>query len=320
VRQFRHGRLVLIAQQVAEAVFLLGENASMNRSQQYPITPASGEFSAPAALRRVSGLVATSYGELTGKLTRFLARNVPTKKLAMRNAVPLVSFTFDDAAATACTAGAALLEQYQARGTFYISGGNCGATTSPTGPLATTDQIQALHRKGHEIACHTYSHIRVARLSEAALASDLERNRRFLQGVLGNVELRNFAYPFGDISFKAKRYLGERYDSCRSHTPGVNFGVADLGALRSCALERASIDRRGIERILAETVRRNGWLIFAGHDIDNAPSQYGVAPDLLAFALQSALAARCRLVTVSQALRILAGAAPDRAEAATLTQ
>jgi peptidoglycan/xylan/chitin deacetylase (PgdA/CDA1 family) len=224
---------------------------------------------------------------LAGKLTRLLARNLPTKKLTMRNTRPLVSFTFDDAAATACTVGAALLEQCHTRGTFYVSGEKCGKP-SPTGRLATIEQLKALHANGHEIACHTFSHTPVVGISRQALASDLERNRLFLQGIVGQIPIGNFAYPYGDISFATKRYLGGRYDSCRATTPGVNADVADLGVLKSNALEQASISRQGVSHLITETVRRNGWLLFASHDVNDTPSQYGVRPEFLTFALRSA--------------------------------
>ena len=282
----------------------------MNRTQQHSSLPVSEDFTAPITLPRVPGFAEAPYEMLAGKLTRLLARNVPTKKLTMRNTRPLVSFTFDDAAATACTTGAALLEQLHARSTFYISGENCGKP-SPTGRLATAEQLKVLHANGHEIACHTYSHTPVVGISRQALAGDLDRNRCFLQGIVGNVPVRNFAYPYGDISFAAKRYLGERYDSCRATTPGVNADVADLGVLKCNALEQASIGRQGISHLITETVRRNGWLVFASHDVNDAPSRYGIRPDLLTFALRSALAAGCRLVTVAQALRILRGEEPD---------
>jgi len=289
----------------------------MNHSRPPSSVPAADQFETPPAAPRPSGFAGASYRAISGKLTRFLARNVPTKKLVMRNARPLVSFTFDDAAASACTTGAALLEQHDARGTFYISGGNCGRP-SPTGPLATADLIKAVRDRGHEIGCHTYSHARVAGLSRDALADELQHNQRFLQSVHGGIRLRNFAYPYGDISFATKRYLGACFDTCRSHTQGVNTGVADLGVLKSCALERISIDRQRIQDIIAETARRNGWLLFAGHDITDAPSQYGVRPDLLAFALRSALAAGCQLVSVSHALQILQSATPNSRDARTL--
>jgi peptidoglycan/xylan/chitin deacetylase (PgdA/CDA1 family) len=271
----------------------------------------------PVTTAHRSARVGGPYRVIAGKLTRFLARNVRTKTQVMRNPRPLVSFTFDDVAASACTAGAALLERHGARGTFFISGGNCGRA-SPTGPLATVDLIKALHHGGHEIGCHTYSHTRVAALGRDALMSDLERNRRFMQGILGDIALRNFAYPYGDISFRAKRYLGAHFDSCRSHTPGVNAGTADLSVLKSCPLEHVSIDRQRIADVVAETVRRNGWLLFAGHDVADAPSQYGVQPELLEFALRQALAAGCELVTVSQALQIVRGAAPNGHDARNL--
>jgi len=282
----------------------------MNRTQQHSSLPVSEDFTAPITLPRVPGFAEAPYEMLAGKLTRLLARNVPTKKLTMRNTRPLVSFTFDDAAATACTTGAALLEQLHARSTFYISGENCGKP-SPTGRLATAEQLKALHASGHEIACHTYSHTPVVGIGRQALESDLDRNRLFLQSILGNIPISNFAYPYGDISFAAKRYLGERYDSCRATIPGVNADVADLGVLKCNALEQTSIGRQGVSHLITETVRRNGWLLFASHDVTDAPSQYGVRPDLLTFALRSSLAAGCRLVTVAQALRILRGEEAD---------
>ncbi len=270
----------------------------------------SDDFAVPIALRRAPGLIEGPYKTIAGKLTRFLARNVPTKKLTMRNTRPLASFTFDDAAASACTTGALLLEQHQVRGTFYISGGKCGAL-SPTGRLATTSQVKALFDKGHEIGCHTYSHMPVVDIDNDTLDSDLDRNQSFLHGVLGNVPISNFAYPYGDISFKAKQHLGARYDSCRALTPGVNAGIADLGVLKCYPLEQSLTDRERVAKCIAEAVSRNGWLLFASHDVDDAPSNYGVRADLLAFALRSALAAGCQVVTVSQALHIVGGAAAN---------
>lgn len=273
----------------------------MTRSDRYADRPAAESFGASAEL--APHLLAASYAVVSGKLSRFLARNIVIKKLAMRNARPLVSFTFDDAAASACSTGALIVQQHQARATFYISGGKCGAP-SPTGRLATVDQIKLLHAQGHEIGCHTYSHTPVVPIGRAALDDELARNRSFFQDLLGAGTLRNFAYPYGNMSFATKRYLGARFDSCRAHIPGINAGVADLALLRSYALEKASIDRRGILQLIGQTVSRNGWLIFACHDVDNEPSRFGVEPDLLAFALRAARDAGCQLVTMAEALRL----------------
>lgn len=64
----------------------------------------------------------------------------------------MVSFTFDDVPKSAATVGAPILEEYNARGTFYVAGGLVdewsGHWTGISG-----DEIIDLHRKGHELAC-----------------------------------------------------------------------------------------------------------------------------------------------------------------------
>ena len=260
------------------------------------------------ALSRPDDGAQSRLARMSGKLSRFMARNVATKKLTMCNDKPLVTFTFDDAPASACTAGATLLEQYQARGTFYISGGGCGLM-GPGGRLATAEQLKALCAAGHEIGCHTFSHSAVAAVGRDTLAADLKHNQKFLQGIDSDIVIRNFAYPYGDLSFPAKRRVETHFDSCRSLLPGANVGVIDLGALKSRELQNSSIGRQGIRDIIAETVRQNGWLIFVGHDVDKEPSQFGVSPDLLEFAMNTAKTAGCLIVNLESALQILSGVA-----------
>jgi peptidoglycan/xylan/chitin deacetylase (PgdA/CDA1 family) len=224
----------------------------------------------------------------------------------MRNAGPLVTFTFDDVPASACRNGAPVLEHHGARGTFYICGGGCGAE-SPAGQLASLAQLQSLHARGHEIGCHTFSHIAVAANTADAVTNELERNRSFLNTVTNGAAARNFAYPYGDLSFRSKRQVEACFDSCRSLVPGVNDRRADLGALKAWSLENASIDRRQISDLLAETVRRNGWLIFCSHDVAAQPSRFGVSPDLLEFAVSAARTSGCDIVTISNGLALLRG-------------
>jgi peptidoglycan/xylan/chitin deacetylase (PgdA/CDA1 family) len=241
-----------------------------------------------------------------GKVSRFLARRVVSKKLPLNNVRPLVSFSFDDAPESACTTGAALLEEHRARGTYYISGGGCG-TAGYCGRLAGADTLRALAAKGHEIGCHTYSHVAVARVERGTLSAELSRNDIFLQGIQSGRTPYNFAYPYGEYSLGTKLYLQNRFDSCRSLRPGINADSADLGALKSLELQNFSIDRRGVAAIIAETVRLSGWLIFACHDVAAEPSRFGVTPELFAFALITAREAGCQLANVRDALLILRG-------------
>jgi peptidoglycan/xylan/chitin deacetylase (PgdA/CDA1 family) len=278
----------------------MSATTSANRRDAVAIDSAAAVF----ALSRPDAGRESPLARIGSKVSRFMARNIATKTLAMRNDRPMVTFTFDDAPVSACTTGAAQLQQYLARGTFYISGGGCGLM-SPGGPLATAEQLQELYVAGHEIGCHTFSHAAVAAVGRNALVAELERNRTFLQEVHHDLVVRNFAYPYGDLSFRAKQCLETHFDSCRSLRPGVNAGVIDLGALKSCELQNSSIGREGILDTIAATVRQNGWLIFVSHDVHNQPSQFGVSPDLLDFALNTARTAGCQLVSVRDALAML---------------
>src|SRR5580704_13419128 len=94
------------------------------------------------------------------RVLRRAARHSRSKPFAMRNSAPLVSFTFDDVPASAYTSGAAILEQHGMRGTFYIAAGTLGDMDSDW-RVIDREQVRALHARGHEIGCHTFSHIRV---------------------------------------------------------------------------------------------------------------------------------------------------------------
>jgi peptidoglycan/xylan/chitin deacetylase (PgdA/CDA1 family) len=243
---------------------------------------------------------------ISGKAGRFLVRNLPTKTMRKVDPQPLVSFTFDDAPASSCREGAAILEEQGMRATYYICAGGLGAP-SPSGLLASIDDIEAVLVRGHEIGCHTYSHLAVSMLGRRELAGEIDRNRVALEGMCARIVPRNFAFPYGDVSFRAKRYLEGRFDSCRSNRFGLNVGTIDLGALRSWPLENASINRARIMRLVDETVRRQGWLIFNSHGVDKTPGRFGITPDLFDFAVAAVKSGGCRAVTIAEGLSVARG-------------
>ena len=98
-------------------------------------------------------------------------------------------------------------------------------------------------------------------MSRDELGSELDRNQTILKKINNNIVLRNFAYPYGDMSVGTKRYLEARFDTCRSGHAGINTGVADLGALHAWPLDNANLDRAKIAELIAETVQTRGWLI-----------------------------------------------------------
>ncbi|MES2194648.1 MAG: polysaccharide deacetylase family protein [Pseudomonadota bacterium] len=213
----------------------------------------------------------------------------------------MVSFTFDDVPKSAATTGAKLLEDHDARGTFYVSGGLVGTASSDWTTVDAQDIVD-LHRHGHEIGCHTYSHTRACDLDAPSLAAEIAENRRYLRALDPTIKVENFAYPFGYGSFGRKGQLKQAFQTCRSIVPGVNSDTVDLQFLRATPLIDHGIDRDEIERAFDQAQTYNGWLIFYTHDVAIRPSVYGCSPDLLNHALEAASKRRIPVLNIAEAL------------------
>jgi peptidoglycan/xylan/chitin deacetylase (PgdA/CDA1 family) len=231
-----------------------------------------------------------------------MAMHLRVGPFRLRNKTPMVSFTFDDVPKSAATVGAAILEAHDAHGTFYVIGSQVG-TSSPLWDMVDGEDIVALHRGGHEIACHTFSHKRACDLDAETLNAEVERNQRYLRSLDSSIRIENFAYPFGYGSFVRKRQLKTVFKSCRSIVPGVNSGSVDLQFLRAMPLIDRRIDRDGIGRALDEARTCNGWLIFYTHDVAEEPSPYGCSPSLLNEALEAASRRKIPVLNMAEALR-----------------
>ncbi len=236
------------------------------------------------------------------KISHRLAMHFRVASFRLRNETPMVSFTFDDIPKSAATTGAGILEDHDVRGTFYVSGGLVGTTCSSHWAAVDVPDIVALHRRGHEIGCHTFSHRRACDLDAASLTAEIEQNSRYLRSVDPSIKIENFAYPFGYGSFGRKRQLKTAFQSCRGIMPGVNSGTVDPQFLRAMPLIDRNIDRDVIERALDETQINNGWLIFYSHDVAETPSPYGCSPALLNHALEAASRRKIRGLNMAEAL------------------
>ncbi|RXG93668.1 polysaccharide deacetylase family protein [Bradyrhizobium zhanjiangense] len=242
------------------------------------------------------------WSELQGRVSNRLARHFRAAPHRLPARAPMVSFTFDDAPDSAAGEGAELLEQHDGRGTFYLSGSLIDQPSDHWHGLSN-DAIVRLHRTGHEIACHTFSHQCAVDLDAAAMAREIERNRNYFRSIDSSIVLENFAYPYGLASVWRKPQLTRAYRSARGILPGVNSDVIDLQFLRASPLIDCEIDLAGIDRYFDEAVESGGWLIFYGHDVANAPSPFGCSPQLMRHALKAARKRNMPIVTVAEALR-----------------
>jgi peptidoglycan/xylan/chitin deacetylase (PgdA/CDA1 family) len=253
---------------------------------------------------------------LLSGMSRKAARHHCSQPFAMRNRAPLVSFTFDDVPESAYRNGAAVLEQRGIRGTFYIAAGTCGSDDELWRVIGR-DQVHALHRRGHEIGCHTFSHINVERLDAAGLDEECGRNRAVLQELCDGLAPVSFCYPFGRLSLPRKLQLMRRFDSCRGVYEGLNAGTIDLALLRVIELYDRTLTPDKLARVLAETRERNGWLIFYTHDVADPPSWIGCSPALLGTTADAVQAMGLECLPVRDAMtqigyrRAADGAAPS---------
>lgn len=244
----------------------------------------------------------SAWPSFKARVSNRLARHLHAAPLRLNGTGPMVSFTFDDVPDNAASIGAPMLEEHGGRATFYISGGLVGQWSEHWTGIAP-DDIVSLHRGGHEIACHTYSHRQAIELDALGMAAELEQNRRYFAQLDPTIRLQNFAYPYGLATVSRKRQLKDVFHSARSILPGINRDVIDLQFLRATPLIDMHIDESGVENAFDEAARTNGWLIFYGHDVTAKPSPYGCTPQLLQRALKAASARNIPIVTVAEALR-----------------
>ena len=238
---------------------------------------------------------------LQARVSNRLARYFGGTPFRLRNERPMVSFTFDDFPESAATDGVSILDQYHAKATFYVSG-TLVDKWSDHWQCVSAGAIVELHRRGHEIACHTFSHQPATKLNAARLAREIEQNRNYLLGLDPSIQIDNFAYPYGLGSVWRKGQLARTFRSSRGIIPGINSGVVDLQYLRSTPLINHNIDEAGIDRAFDALADTNGWLIFYGHDVTAKPSRFGCTPSLLRYALDAAAKRSVAIKTVAGAL------------------
>src|SRR5262249_17222322 len=191
---------------------------------------------------------------------------------------PMLSFAFDDAPASAARLGAEVLQQRGLRGTYFIAAGLAEAD-SPSGHIASLADVARLAQAGHETGCHTHSHLDCGQTATDQVMADVEHNRAVLQA-FGLPAPSTFAYPYGDVSFGAKRALGERFVMMRALHHGLVTGGVDLHQAPAVGIEGKDGEITA-RRWLARAAARKAWLILYTHDVCEAPSDWGCTPRAL---------------------------------------
>lgn len=219
----------------------------------------------------------------------------------------LVSFTFDDFPKSAATVAASILEQCGVRGTFYMSMSLTGIEWEPRnsnehGAYPTEDDLRALVKAGHELGCHTYSHIDCSTVGYPELLADLEKNLHLLAGIAPLHSVCSFSYPFGSYTAAVQKKLSWRFGSCRSVEPGVNSGRINLCAVKANSVESRMANLADLLSLIDQAAREKSWVVFYTHDVSDYPTDWGCKPDELRQLVATAVASPCDVLTVRNAI------------------
>ena len=210
---------------------------------------------------------------------------------------PMLSFAFDDVPASAVETGAGILEQRGLKGSFYVAAALAGAD-APTGPMAGADAVRRLAEAGHEIGCHTYSHLDCGQATAHDAVEDVARNGETL-AMWGLPRPTTFAFPYGDVAPATKRALAGRFALLRALHQGLITAGADLNQAPSVGVEGPDGEALAL-RWLDRLAERPAWLILTTHDVADEPSEWGCTPATLARLVDTALAVGIEVVTVAE--------------------
>jgi len=241
------------------------------------------------------------------KLTSLAARTLKVRTVRLRGNRPVASISFDDFPRNAWTVAGPLLGRHGVRGTYYTAGGFCGRTVDGT-EFYDEGDLKALVGAGHELACHGFAHQPTPSLTTEQLTVDAERNREFLKPFLNGAAPVSYAFPYGRVSPRTKRFYAERFSNARGVHPGINAGRVDLAQLNTVSLEVRCWDEKAIEASIQRALHDHGWLIFYTHDVSDDPTEYGSTPAMIDWALSRLSELRIPVLPVREALPVALGA------------
>ena len=229
--------------------------------------------------------------------------SIASRPASLSSRGPTVTFCFDDFPRTAYTVGGTILNSFGAHATFYAAPGLMD-TSNALGDQFTRDDLEALLEDGHELGCHTFSHISSRVLSHHSFTREVRRGRAALHKLTGYDPV-NFAYPYGHVSLRAKRSIGSQMASSRGIYGGINKQVVDLNLLRANSLYGGMEQMDRVESLVARNVESQGWLIFYTHDVRHNHSAFGCTPALLDRTMILAMEKGCRIASIKEVIETL---------------
>jgi peptidoglycan/xylan/chitin deacetylase (PgdA/CDA1 family) len=261
--------------------------------------------------RAAAGYLARAQGRIAIEASRALYR----RRFAIRTALPLISFTFDDFPRSAFFEAGPILRRYGVLGTYYASLSLMGKQ-SHLGPMFQAEDLSELARLGHELGCHTFRHCHSWDTPADEYETAILENQQALTELRPGALFQTFSYPFSAPRLAVKQVAGRHFLCCRGgglkprrylsaggHT--FNSGITDLNCLCAFFLEKSRGNPEAVKSLIDQNASARGWLIFATHDVCADPSPYGCTPDFFEQVVQWSLESGARILPVVEALAVL---------------
>ena len=193
---------------------------------------------------------------------------------------PIISFTFDDFPKSALN-GADIVEKHGGKAGFYACSSFMGLRSPVMGEMYDAETLAELRARGHEVGAHTHSHIDCAQSRPEKVERDIGENLVALAEAGHHETVSAFAFPYGETTYAAKRWVGDVFATGRGVLPGLNVGETDRSQLRAVELGSSEFHRKRAMAMLDAALKRKAWLFFFTHDVGAAPTDYGAPADLI---------------------------------------
>ncbi len=232
------------------------------------------------------------------------ARYLFRRPFAIRSQTAHISFTFDDFPRSALLTGGAILKRFRLTGTYYACLGLMGKQTC-CGPMFLPEDLQALLDQGHELGCHTFGHCHSGETSTAVFEKSIIDNRLALRALRPEASFLTFSYPISAPRAWTKRTVAKHFTCSRGGGQTFNVGTTDLNYLSAYFLEKDREDPEMVRNLIRQNSLARGWLVFATHDIHDAPTPFGCSPAYFEEVVRCAVRSGARILPVAQALEVL---------------
>ncbi len=217
---------------------------------------------------------------------------------------PLITVTFDDGWESIYTTGLPLFQKHGIPTTQYVLSG-----VFEDSNYLTIEQVKALKKAGHEIACHSIDHSDLTAQTNDMLIRQLQDCKTVYERELGT-PVKHFASPYGrsnpdTISAIKKLYSSHRNTNGDITTNGVSdqdvnvkkyFNPYNIHAITI----RRETTKEQLQQAIDYTVANNGWLVLNYHEVEEGESTFGLDSRTLDAQLIAISQAKARVVTLGQ--------------------